>query len=68
MSYYQFKKKKINYIFSPQNLVDCAGIWDTDGCNGGSPAGAMEYMQINLQNLESNYPYNGYDVSPYLYD
>ena len=45
MSYYQFKKTGTTNVFSTQNLVDCAGIWGADGCNGGSPAEAMEYIQ-----------------------
>ena len=63
MSYYQFKKKNTNYLFSPQNLIDCANIYGTEGCNGGWPSYAMKYMQIDHQNLESSYPYKGVDVS-----
>lgn len=62
MSFYQYNKTKSNLVFAPQNLVDCDGIWGAGGCNGASPAQAMEYFQKNLQTLESVYPYKGVQV------
>jgi len=47
---------------SEQNLIDCAGDFNNNGCNGGLPSQAFEYIRFNDGiNLESVYPYEGVD-------
>ena len=62
MSHYIFKKKNATYVFSTQDLVDCAVIWGAGGCDGGSPAQAMEYIMMQYQTLEANYIYKAIEV------
>lgn len=47
---------------SEQNLVDCAGSYNCDGCDGGWPDKAMDYV-INNGGIdtESSYSYEGVD-------
>ena len=42
--------------FSEQQLVDCDHI-GSNGCNGGSMAGAFLWYKTNKADLESDYPY-----------
>jgi len=49
---------------SEQQLVDCAQDFDNNGCNGGLPSHAFEYIHYR-QGLESEktYPYVGKDMT-----
>uniref|UniRef100_A0A3B3Z7N1 Cathepsin S, ortholog2, tandem duplicate 1 n=1 Tax=Periophthalmus magnuspinnatus TaxID=409849 RepID=A0A3B3Z7N1_9GOBI len=49
---------------SPQNLVDCSGKYGTQGCNGGWPHHALQYV-IDNQGIDSeaSYSYKGKDGS-----
>lgn len=43
---------------SEQQLVDCAGAFDNNGCNGGLPSHAFEYiMYTGGISTEKSYPY-----------
>ena len=45
-------------LLSEQQLVDCAGAFDTHGCGGGLPSKAFEYVHYNRGiDTESAYPY-----------
>ncbi|XP_065836254.1 pro-cathepsin H-like [Oscarella lobularis] len=47
---------------SEQNLVDCAGNFDNNGCDGGLPSHAFEYIHYNKGiESEEDYPYVGKD-------
>ena len=47
---------------SEQNLVDCAGAFGCDGCEGGWPEAAMRYVESNGGvDREVSYPYGGTD-------
>lgn len=47
---------------SEQQLVDCAGDFDNNGCDGGLPSHAFEYIRYaGGLALESSYPYQAKD-------
>lgn len=47
---------------SEQQLLDCAKPFDTDGCNGGLPSHAFEYIRhAGGLDTEFHYPYNAED-------
>jgi cathepsin H len=47
---------------SEQNLVDCAHKYKNNGCQGGLPSQAFEYILYNKGiNTEAAYPYRGVD-------
>ena len=44
--------------YSEQQLVDCDGAtFGSDGCHGGLPSRAFEYIQKNSLETEDDYPY-----------
>lgn len=46
---------------SEQNLVDCAGNYSCDGCEGGWPDKALHYIKDNGIDTEVSYPYKAID-------
>jgi len=47
--------------YSEQQLVDCAGDFDTHGCLGGLPSHAYEYLYyFGGITSEDQYPYHGW--------
>lgn len=49
---------------SEQQLVDCAGAFDNDGCNGGLPSHAFEYIKYaGGLSTEFSYPYHGVNAT-----
>ena len=47
---------------SEQQLLDCAQAFDNDGCNGGLPSHAFEYIRYaGGLDTEFHYPYNAID-------
>jgi len=55
------RQQRINAFFSPQHLVDCDR--NNNGCNGGFPTQAMEFVRNYGTVPDSNYPYVGYKGS-----
>lgn len=46
--------------FSTQEIIDCAGKYQTWGCDGGLKFGIFDFIkENNVLCLESDYPYNG---------
>merc|ERR1711939_644628 len=45
--------------FSEQELVDCAGSYGNQGCNGGLMDNGFKYLESKGDALESKYPYTG---------
>ena len=52
-------------LFSEQQLVDCAGDYDNNGCYGGLPSHAFEYIRYNGLALGETYPYTASDDECY---
>lgn len=48
-------------IFSEQQLVDCAGDFANNGCKGGLPGQAFEYIHHNGLALGKDYAYTAMD-------
>ena len=46
---------------SEQQLIDCDHTAETQGCNGGHPWDAFEYIRTNGIGIEASYPYTGRD-------
>lgn len=61
----QWSKNTSNLVsLSEQNLVDCAGNYSCNGCEGGWPDKALQYVIDNHGvDTESSYPYLGIDES-----
>lgn len=52
-------KNKNLIEFSEQELIDCSKKYHNNGCNGGMPTYAFDYILANKISLESAYPYTG---------
>lgn len=51
-------------LLAEQQLVDCAGAFDNNGCKGGLPSHAFEYLHyFGGQMTEDDYPYTAVDGS-----
>ena len=61
-SHWNILGKGKNLTFSEQQLVDCAGDFDNNGCRGGLPSHAFEYIKY-AGGIESDvtYPYTAKD-------
>lgn len=61
-SHWNILGKGKNITFSEQQLVDCAGAFENDGCKGGLPSHAFEYIRY-AGGIESDitYPYTAKD-------
>uniref|UniRef100_A0A6P7GVT5 Cathepsin L-like proteinase n=1 Tax=Diabrotica virgifera virgifera TaxID=50390 RepID=A0A6P7GVT5_DIAVI len=57
----RFLKEGKLEVLSTQQLVDCSRDYKNEGCNGGWPHWAYDYIKDNGLCLESNYRYQGYD-------
>lgn len=44
---------------SVQNVVDCAGLYGANGCEGGFPTQAFQYINHHGIFTEESYPYDG---------
>lgn len=45
------------YQLSEEQLVQCSGAYGNEGCNGGWPYQAFEYVMANPLNTNADYPY-----------
>jgi C1A family cysteine protease len=50
-------------VLSEQQLVDCSGSTGNQGCNGGMPDRALNYLRSAGSCSQDNYPYTGRDGS-----
>lgn len=48
-------------LFSQQQLIDCTKAQGNQGCNGGWPKNALQYVKVNGIATASEYPYMGKD-------
>jgi len=56
------KKSKAADVLGPQQIVDCDTAGQDQGCNGGYPYGAFEYIiSAGGQETEAAYPYTAQD-------
>lgn len=59
---YALKNKKL-VEFSEQELVDCSGDYGNNGCGGGLPTFAFDYIKDHKISLEKDYTYTAEDRS-----
>ena len=79
MAYATSMQKKVQVIYSPQQIVDCAYPFGTNGCNGGWMSSVYNFAKAVNVARESSYIYYGtqrlclrttsgpYRVSSYAY-
>jgi len=61
-SVYALAQKKKSDVLGPQQIVDCDTQGQDQGCNGGYPYGAFEYIiSAGGQESEAAYPYTAQD-------
>ena len=58
-SRWEIKSGKLEKL-SEQQLVDCAGSYGDEGCNGGYESSGIQYGADNGMMLEVDYPYTGF--------
>ena len=56
---YSLITKNTSTSLADQQLVDCSGSYGTSACQGGSRAGAMNYVKDKGIAFDSQYPYKG---------
>ena len=61
-AHWNILQKGKNVLFSEQQLVDCAGAFENNGCEGGLPSQAFEYIRhVGGIDGETTYPYTAID-------
>ncbi|RNA25732.1 cathepsin L1-like [Brachionus plicatilis] len=56
-------KKRKNVPISPQDFIDCSTYLSTKGCDGGSPANALEFTILNGSSTSDVYQYRNQQES-----
>lgn len=59
---YKIKSGKL-LDFSEQQLLDCTNSYGNGGCNGGLMTNTFNYLKSHYMQLDSTYPYVGYQTS-----
>jgi C1A family cysteine protease len=53
------KKKKLESARSVQQIIDCVKTKNSNGCSGGTPMDALEYLRTHPSASAKEYPYTG---------